>query len=344
GITGANLATAQSVITDSTTSENRATGLGLIGAVYGIGFVLGPILSGIALLLTDSNYAAPAFLAAGFALLSVILTTFMLDETHPPEERGGETKERGVNFGRLFQYFIDPSLGPVFWLVLGQSIIFGAFYLTFAPFTLNVLGLDILGNTIFFAVFGIISATMQGGFTGRLSSRYGERTLVLSGLMLYSIGFLLVSTTPHVAVPWYSRDALTEEIQQQVNSDAGEIEGQLALLPSEENKGIGGLIYILIAILPVPIGFGIANPNINSLITKRGDPSKIGEALGVGAAFLALGNVIGPLIGGALFDYIGPNSVTRVGGIAGFILLYMLSSRITKRAGDEKKLDDDFSG
>ncbi|MEM8861990.1 MAG: MFS transporter, partial [Chloroflexota bacterium] len=101
GITGANLSTAQSVITDSTDESNRARGLGLIGATFGVGFVIGPALSGLALWLSGNNYSAPAFLAAGFAFVSVILTTFVLEETHPPEKRGKSETSSGLNFGRM---------------------------------------------------------------------------------------------------------------------------------------------------------------------------------------------------------------------------------------------------
>src|SRR6185369_6653532 len=76
GISGANIVTAQAAITDSTTPQTRAQGLGLIGAAFGLGFVLGPAIAGIALALTGNDYRVPAYIAAGFSLVSIFLTIF----------------------------------------------------------------------------------------------------------------------------------------------------------------------------------------------------------------------------------------------------------------------------
>ncbi len=331
GITGANLSTAQSVITDSTDEENRARGLGLIGATFGIGFVIGPALSGLALWISGNNYSAPAFLAACFAFVSVILTTFVLEETHPPEKRGkAETAERGLNFGRMKDYMLHPALGIIFLFVFLNQVIFGSFQLTFAPFTLTKLGLNSLGNVIFFSVFGIISAIMQGGLAGPLNKRFGEQKLVFTGLFLFGLGFVLTGFTPSQPVTWYSRDALVAELQQgSANTPQDTLDEQLKLLPAEgAEQGNGALTYMLFTMLLVPVGIGMLNPNISSLLTKRADPSKIGEVLGTAAAFTALGSVVGPLVGGAIFEGIGPNWVFLLGGIAAFCLLGLMWFRL----------------
>ncbi|MEJ2349211.1 MAG: MFS transporter [Anaerolineales bacterium] len=95
GISGANISTAQAVITDSTTEKNRTQGLGLMGAAFGIGFILGPVIAFISLSLSNNDYRVPAFVAAGFSLLSILLTWFWLEETLPAHERGeGESVGR----------------------------------------------------------------------------------------------------------------------------------------------------------------------------------------------------------------------------------------------------------
>jgi DHA1 family tetracycline resistance protein-like MFS transporter len=326
GITGANLATAQSVITDSTDEENRARGLGLIGATFGVGFLIGPVLSGLALWLSGNNYSAPAFLAAGFAFVSVLLTTFMLKETHPPEKRGVADLSRKRNFGRMRDYMFHPTLGVLFLFVFLNQVIFGSFQMTFAPFTLNKLGLNSLGNVIFFGVFGIFSAVMQGGLAGPLNKRFGEQKLVFTGLFIFATGFFLTGFTPTQPVSWYSREAIIAEFQQgsQATTEEGVAE-QLQLLPPENiEKGNSALYYMIATMLFVPIGFGMLSPNISSLLTKRADPAKIGEVLGVAAAFTALGSVAGPLAGGVIFDYLGPNWVFLIGGVGAYILLWIM--------------------
>ena len=321
GITGANLSTAQSVITDSTSTKNRSAGLGLIGATFGVGFVLGPALSGIALRLSGNNYSAPAFLAAAFAFTSILLTTFVLKETHPPEKRGVREARRR-NFGRLFYALKNPKLNILFILAFLLQVIFGSFQATFAPFTLSLLGLNSLGNAIFFTSFGVILAVVQGGMVGPLTRRFGERKLIYAGLLLFSLGFLLSSFTPRQPVPWYSRTDLIDELSQQTGEDVDTIldSSQLDLLPADENKGWGSVIFLLIVLTPLPIGIALVQPNVGSLVTKRSDPQRIGEALGISASFTALGSIVGPLSGGLIFDLFGPNRLYLISGLSGLVL------------------------
>ncbi|MEL6270368.1 MAG: MFS transporter, partial [Chloroflexota bacterium] len=306
GITGANLPTAQAAISDITTPKNRSQGLGLIGAAFGVGFIIGPAISAGALALSGNNYSAPAFVAAAFAFTSVILTTFVFKETLPPEKRNarnGNRRQTGaLAFGSMLRGLRNPVLGVLFLLVFLQQNVFGAFQSMFAPFTLTRLGLNSLGNTVFFVFFGVILAVVQGGLIGPLTQRFGERRLVYTGLGLISAGLILMSFAPTLPVPWYERTALIEELEGQSETGAVLSENQLALLPPDEERGVSVLIYLLLVIGIVPVGIGLLQPSINSLITQRVSPQEVGEALGVNAAFFSLANVLGPLWGGAAFD------------------------------------------
>ena len=82
GLSGANLSTAQAAIADSTTEKTRTQGLGLIGAAFGVGFTLGPIIAYIVLALSHGDYRAVALTAAFFSLSSILMTTFWFHETH----------------------------------------------------------------------------------------------------------------------------------------------------------------------------------------------------------------------------------------------------------------------
>src|SRR5258708_24613003 len=83
GLSGANMSTAQAAIADSTTEKTRTQGLGLIGAAFGVGFVLGPMIAYFVLALSHGNYQAVALTAALFSFLSILLTAFWFRETHP---------------------------------------------------------------------------------------------------------------------------------------------------------------------------------------------------------------------------------------------------------------------
>jgi DHA1 family tetracycline resistance protein-like MFS transporter len=334
GITGANLPTVQAAIADSTTPKTRSAGLGLIGAAFGVGFVLGPALSGVALTLTNGNYAAPAFLAAGFAFISVMLTTFVFKETLPPEKRGqasSDGQKRGIlAFGRMVEGLRNPLIGILFLLIFMQQVVFGAFQIMFAPFTLNRLGLNSIGNTVFFVLFGVIAVILQGMLIGKLTARFGERKLIYTGFGMLAAGLLVMSVTPQQAVPWYSRDALVQELQQQADGGiAVDERQQISLLPSEDGAGLGAFSILLLSVFPVAIGAGLLQPSVNSLITQRVDPTQVGAVLGLSSAFLSLANVIGPIWGGAAFDFIAPAAPFLIGGVACMGLVCLAYQRIT---------------
>ncbi len=326
GITGANLPTVQAAITDVTTSKTRSQGLGLIGAAFGMGFILGPVIAGIALRLTDNNYSAPALVASGFALASVLLTTFVFEETLPPEKRGTQTSARSANpFARMWSGLQMPAIRILFLLIFMQQVVFGAFQNMFAPFTLSQLGLNSLGNTVFFTYIGVLIVLFQGGLIRPLTNRFGEHTLIYAGLGIVSAGLILMSLTPQQPVPWYSQEALIAELGQ---SGAVSSADQLSLLPPEENQGVFGLILLLIAMTPIAIGNSILAPSINSLITQRVSPREVGAILGIGAAFLSLANVLGPLVGGVLFDFVSHGAPFWMGGLVSAGLMLVAFNRV----------------
>jgi len=135
GLSGANISTAQAAISDSTSEKTRTQGLGLLGAAFGLGFVVGPLIAFVSLFASGNDYRVPAFVAAGFSLLSILLTWFLFDETLPKERRGARL---GSNFlsGQYIPgtqppgggFLADPDLCPAdrFWRA-------GTAYLTVHP-------------------------------------------------------------------------------------------------------------------------------------------------------------------------------------------------------------------
>ena len=330
GITGANLATVRSAMADSTAPKDRAKGLGLIGAVFGIGFLLGPILSGVALRLSGNNYSAPAFAAAGFAFLSIILTTFVFKETLPPEKRRGRIARR-QSLKQMHDTLREPGVGILMALMFSLRFQFGIFTAAFAPFMLSRLGLDSFGSAVVFIVFGLVSVVIQGGLIGRLTDYWGERKLIFFGMALFAVGFLLMAFTPSQPVPWYSRAELIDELSQTTGNAPEE---QLALLPEEGDNGVQGLILMILFLAPVPIGYALLQPSLTSLVTKRVEPQNVGQALGVGTSFMSAGTVLGPLVGGALFSVCGGAAPFVVSGMLGIILYRLARQRLTAQPED----------
>lgn len=309
GISGANIATAQAAISDSTTEKTRTQGLGLIGAAFGLGFIIGPAIAFAALAVSDNNYHVPAFVAAAFSLASILLTVFWFRETLPPEARG-ELREGGtLSLERMWRAVTHPTVGILLLLLFAQQIAFGGFEQLLALFTLSRLGLNASGNAVVFVFVGIIVVAVQGGLIGRWSRRYGDRRLVYGGLGMLAIGLVLLGFTPRQPVPWYDQASLETELGEQrdqgLTAEAPATQNIALELPSDENTGWAGLMWILAAMVPVAIGGGILQPAINSLITKRVERDEVGGMLGISSSFLSAANAVAPIIGGAIFAALG---------------------------------------
>jgi DHA1 family tetracycline resistance protein-like MFS transporter len=318
GISGANISTAQAAVTDSTTEKNRTQGLGLIGAAFGLGFVLGPIIAFISLAVTRNNYHAPAFIAAGFSMLSILLTWFLFQETLNADQRGKPSKKTAFSVQAMFKAISHPAVGLLLGLIFAQQIAFGGFEQLLSLFTLSRLGLNASGNSVVFVFVGVIVVAVQGGFIGPWSRKYGDRRLIYTGLATLAVGLTLIGLTPHRPVPWYSQAGMTAELQASGSFRTHEnpVTNSLPIqLPSDMNTGWQGLGWILAAMVPIAIGGGILQPSINSLITKRVDKEEVGGMLGISASFLSAANAIAPLVFGAIFLVFGPSWPFLLGGL-----------------------------
>ncbi|MBE2266929.1 MAG: MFS transporter [Anaerolinea sp.] len=304
GLSGANISTAQAIITDSTTEKTRTQGLGLLGAAFGLGFIVGPIIAFVSLSLSGNNYQVPAFVAAAFSLISILLTVRLLPETNPPEKRGTAAKKSAVSFGAMFHALALPGVGLLLVLMFAQQIAFGGLEQILSLFTLSRLGMNASNNSMLFVYVGLIVVLVQGYFIGKWSRVLGDRRLIYLGLAALTIGLLLTALVPDQAVPWYSREAVAAELSADA-AQPGEtpVTQDVSIqLPAQENTGWAGIAVLLVAMIPAAIGGGILQPAINSLITKRVDPAERGGILGISTSFLSAANALAPLIGGVLFQ------------------------------------------
>ena len=100
-------------------------------------------------------------------------------------------------------------------------------------------------------------------------------------------------------------------------------------LPDDSNNGWFGLLWLLAAMIPVSIGGGMLQPSINSLITKRISLAEIGGMLGVSAAFLSAANALAPVLGGAIFETVGPTALFLIWGVLMGALFLLATRRLT---------------
>jgi len=334
GISGANISTAQAVISDSTNEKNRTQGLGLVGAAFGLGFVVGPVIAFISLALSGNDYRVPAFVAAAFSLLSILLTWFWLEETLPVEQRGKGERKPALSLGEMLSAIRHPQVGLLLVLMFSQQIAFGGFEQLLALFTLNRLGLNASGNAIIFVFVGVLVVAVQGGFIGPWSRRFGDRRLIYLGLATLALGLSLASLTPRQPLPSYSQAELAAELRGSGDFRTHENPTTRSLaveIPPDTHKGWLGLAWILAAMIPISIGGGILHPSINSLITQRVGRDEVGGMLGISAAFLSGANAVAPLLGGVLFQAFGSTAPFLLGGLLMGVLLLVAVRGIPAR-------------
>ncbi len=322
GLFGANLATAQAAITDMTDDETRAQGLGLTGAAFGLGFLFGPAISLLALEFSDS-LALPALIAACYSFLSILLTQFAFKETLPPENRA-RSLDRSLNLLNGWLLLRRARVNGLLVLMFFQQVVFYAFEALLGVFTLSRLGLLGQGNSLIFIYVGIILVYAQVRLIGRWRRKYGERRLVLIALAALAVGLLLLALTPSQPQPFYIRQQVETSLRDLAPSATEAIIGAIPVpLPDESQRGLGGIAWFVIAVIPLTVGAGLIRPALNNLMVKWTAAGDAGAILGVSASVVSLANAVAPLIGGWLFQTQGIAAPFALGGAVMLVLLIL---------------------
>lgn len=323
GLFGANIATAQAALSDITTDETRAQGLGLTGAAFGLGFVFGPVIAFGALEFSD-NLALPALIAAAYSCLSLLLTIFVFQETLPPELRG--KRSRKLNLAQMFRI---PQINVLLLMMFAQQVIFFGFEAMLGLFTLSRLGLLGQGNAIIFIIVGVILVTVQVRLIGRWSRKYGEARLVTAALGLLALGLLLLAMTPEQPHPFYVRQITENQLHDLAPSGTEAMIGAITVnLPNDASRGVGGVLWVLAAIAPISIGAGLIRPSLNTLMTRRVGKADYGAVLGISASVVSAANAAAPILAGLIFQNYDPSAPFWLGAALMFILT-LLSLRLT---------------
>jgi DHA1 family tetracycline resistance protein-like MFS transporter len=191
GITGGNISTAQAYIADVTTEENRAKGMGLIGAAFGLGFIFGPAIGGI---LSRWGAHVPFLFAGGLSLANATLLYFVLPETVTPDHPARVSAATG-RWSQLVRALRQSRLAFVLAIYFLFVTAFSIMTASFGLFTLYRFGFDAHDTGWIFAFVGVIGALVQGGLIGRLVKAFGEMPLVIAGALLFTASLVLIPLT-----------------------------------------------------------------------------------------------------------------------------------------------------
>ena len=193
GIAGANIPTAQAYIADVTTHENRARGMGMIGAAFGLGFIFGPAIGG---LLSRISPEAPMWFASALCLANFGAAWWFL-----PESRRASASTRSL--GRLEAWRHargHPTLVLLLALYFLVTAAFSGFEATFALFSEHKFGFTTATIGFVFAFIGVVLALVQGVAVGRVVKRFGEARLIPIAIVLIAVGVGLVPFAWNVPV------------------------------------------------------------------------------------------------------------------------------------------------
>jgi DHA1 family tetracycline resistance protein-like MFS transporter len=199
GLTGGNISVAQAYITDVTDEENRARGLGLIGAAFGLGFIIGPAAGGV--LSAGERYALPAFVAAAVAALNWLAVLLWLPESLTDEIKAQMAKRKEyaiLSVRELWQAMQRPRFGPLLHVRLWYGFAFATFTGIFTLYNQYRLGLDSTQSGYILAYVGLLSVLVQGLAIGRLAKRFAEPPLILGAVGLLAISLLGWALAPNV--------------------------------------------------------------------------------------------------------------------------------------------------
>lgn len=201
GVTGGNISTAQAYIADVTPAKDRAKAYGLVGAAFGLGFLLGPAFSS---LLSVHGLMTPVWVAAGLSLVTFLLIVFFLPETLPPEARRTEPiRVRDLNpAGVIVQTMRIPTVAAML-----AAVFAAAFAHAELRSSLGILLRDKFDYTEIhtgrvFTYIGFVAVIVQGGLVRRVSPRIGDRRSVLFGMPLAILGYALIPLAPATHWAW----------------------------------------------------------------------------------------------------------------------------------------------
>ncbi|MEW6213073.1 MAG: MFS transporter [Acidobacteriota bacterium] len=189
GITGGNISTAQAYIADVTPAEERSRGMGLIGAAFGLGFIVGPAIGGA---MSYISPAAPFYFAAALAAVNATALYFLLPESLTAESRTAQSRPSIL---RMISETGGWQLRAVVATYFFATVSFAMLTATFALFTNRKFGFDATHNGYLFAYLGLLGAIIQGGLIGRLVKIFGDKSLAVTGIALLAAGMFLMPSS-----------------------------------------------------------------------------------------------------------------------------------------------------
>ncbi len=293
GIANANISTAQAYVADISTPAERAGRMGLVGAAFNLGFIVGFPIGGI--LSTAYGNAAPAYFASALSLVNCLAALVILPESRPREARASirvsplsALKVIATTLGNVSRFWKRPALSRTLTVFFMFTIAFSVLHVTFVEYGRDILQISAQERGFIFMYLGIIGAITQGFVIKRLAARLGEDRVIMLGLLAMAIG--------------------------------------LASIPF-----LRTLALMYVGTFFVAVGNSLVTPSVMAVISIRSSEGEQGVAMGVTQSMGSLGRIIGPPFGGITYARI--NFVFPFLAAAGISLAAMVLYAFRPRGG-----------
>ncbi len=305
GACGGNITVAQAYIADITPPENRSKRMGLIGMAFGLGFIFGPAISGIALKFGGAT--APGWAAAALCALNFFLAYFILAESLKPDSIQAANRPHLAQWGHTLA---QPKIGLLVLIFFLATFAFSCFESTLPllvsdSFNLGITVDETMPATTVISLFvfcGIIGAIIQGGLIGRLVKMLGEPKLIALSLLLTGIALAVL--------PFIKGD--------------GPLKWSSVLHAAD-----GPWIKMLLALALLSIGSALTRAPLFGLLSNLAPASEQGATIGIAQSAGALARIVGPLFAASLYFHSAVLPYVICGAVS-LIAALLAALRLTK--------------
>ena len=294
GLLGSNMTVAQAYISDVTNPKYRTKIFGYSSAIFGIGLIFGPIIGG---LLSDINFSAPFFFAAGVTLLSIILVLFFLPESLNKLER-----ERKISFNfediipikEAKRFFKSAKIRGTLVIFFIYNLGFFLFINTFALFAEKQIHITITEISFYMAWIGVLRVIFQFFLISPLLKKFSENVILRIGIfaMIFTMTFLIFSTNY-----W--------------------------------------IVYLPLSFMA--FGTGVIRPILTSKLTKTVKKEETGILLGVNNALVSIGQIITPILGGLILQFLPNQMLPFLSAVTFALIFLLWRWAFVKPFQSEKK-------
>ncbi|MFB6188643.1 MAG: MFS transporter [Halapricum sp.] len=282
GAMGGNIATAQAYVADVTPIERRTAALGLIGAAFGLGFVVGPALGAVLAsrpvvdgaravlpsVIPTTRFTLPSFGAAAASSIAFLATWRFLPEPRSPAQREvARNRTRQSLFTQFRGALASERLRPLVLAFFVASLAFSGVQIAFVPYLADVYGYDAAGAGLFLTYIGALSVLNQGVLVGRLSRRFETTRLAVGGAALLTAALAALPFSPTIG----------------------------AALALPRVAGLDASVLVLLVVLAVlSVGNALLNVALAALVSTAASEAEQGSAFGVTQGAGSLGRTVGP--------------------------------------------------